>query len=71
MRLSDRPNIRVDNGNIADTGVITGVKSLRYLGAEAAGVFGPLTVAGEAGRIWLDRTSVPNEHFTGYYAYAS
>ena len=71
VRLSDRPNIRVDNGNIADTGVITGVKSLRYLGAEAAGVFGPLTVAGEAGRIWLDRTSMPNEHFTGYYAYAS
>ena len=71
VRLSDRPNIRVDNGNIADSGVINGVESLRYLGAEAAGVFGPLTVAGEAGRIWLDRPSLPNEHFTGYYAYAS
>ena len=71
VRLSDRPNIRVDNGNIADSGVINGVESLRYLGAEAAGVFGPLTVAGEAGRIWLDRSSLPNEHFTGYYAYAS
>ena len=71
VRFSDRPNIRVDNGNIADSGVITGVESLRYLGAEAAGVFGPLTVAGEAGRIWLDRPSLPNEHFTGYYAYAS
>ena len=34
-------------------------------------MFGPLTVAGEAGRIWLDRPSLPNEHFTGYYAYAS
>jgi phosphate-selective porin OprO/OprP len=71
VRLSDRPNIRVDNGNIADSGVITGVESLRYFGAEAAAVFGPLTVAGEAGRIWLDRPSLPNEHFTGYYAYAS
>jgi phosphate-selective porin OprO/OprP len=71
VRLSDRPNVRVDNGNIADSGVITGVESLRYLGAEAAGVFGPLTVAGEAGRIWLERPSLPNEHFTGYYAYAS
>jgi len=71
VRLSDRPNIRVDNGNIADSGVITGVESLRYFGAEAAGVFGPLTVAGEAGRIWLDRPSLSDEHFTGYYAYAS
>ena len=71
VRFSDRPNIRVDNGNIADSGVISGVESLRYLGAEAAGVFGPLTVAGEAGRIWLDRPSLPNEHFTGYYAFAS
>jgi phosphate-selective porin OprO/OprP len=71
VRLSDRPNIRVDNGNIADSGVITGVESLRYLGAEAAGVFGPLTIAGEAGRIWLDRPSLRDEHFTGYYAYAS
>ena len=71
VRLSDRPNIRVDNGNIADTGVITGVRSLRYGGAEAAGVFGPLTVAGEIGRLWLDRTNASNEHFTGYYGYAA
>ena len=49
------PNIRVDNGNIADSGVITGVESLRYAGAEAAAVFGPFTVAGEDGRLWLDR----------------
>ena len=47
VRITDRPNIRVDNGNIADSGVITGVNSLRYVGAEAAGVFGPFTVAGE------------------------
>ena len=71
VRLSDRPNIRVDNGNIADTGVITGVRSLRYGGAEAAGVFGALTVAGEIGRLWLDRTDASNEHFTGYYGYAA
>ena len=72
VRLSDRPNIRIDNGNIADTGVIPFVKSLRYAGAEAAAVFGPLTLAGEAGRIWLDRTSgFANERFTGFYGYAS
>ena len=71
VRLSDRPNIRVDNGNIADSGVITDVKSLQYGGLEAAGVFGPLTVAGEAGRLWLDRTGFDNEHFTGFYGYAA
>jgi phosphate-selective porin OprO/OprP len=71
VRLSDRPNIRIDNGNIADSGVITNTHSLRYAGAEAAGVLGPLTVAGEAGRLWLDRTSARNEHFTGYYGYAA
>ena len=72
VRLSDRPNIRIDNGNIADSGVIPFVKSLHYAGAEAAAVFGPLTVAGEAGRLWLARTSgLPNEHFTGFYGYAA
>ncbi len=40
-------------------------------GVEAAGVFGPLTVAGEAGRLWLDRFDAGNEHFTGYYGYAA
>src|SRR5260221_672073 len=53
VRLTDRPNIRVDNGNIADSGIITNTHSLRYGGVEAAGVLGPLTVAGEAGRLWL------------------
>lgn len=71
VRLSDRPNIRVDNGNIADSGVIAGVKSLRYAGAEAAAVFGPFTVAGEVGRLWLDRPDASNERFNGFYGYAS
>ena len=71
MRLNDRPNIRIDNGNIADTGVITNVSSMHYVGAEAAGVFGPLTVAGEAGKLWLDRFNVVNNSFTGYYGYAA
>jgi phosphate-selective porin OprO and OprP len=71
VRLSDRPNIRIDNGNIADSGVITNTRSLRYGGVEAAGVLGPITVAGEAGRLWLDRFGADNEHFTGYYGYAT
>jgi phosphate-selective porin OprO/OprP len=71
IRLTDRPNIRIDGGNVADSGVITNVRSLRYGGIEAAGVFGPLTVAGEAGRLWLDRFAADNAHFSGYYGYAA
>ena len=71
VRLSDRPNVRVDNGSIADSGVITGVHSLKYAGAEATAVFGPLTLAGEAGRLWFDRPSFGNTHFTGFYGYAA
>jgi phosphate-selective porin OprO/OprP len=71
VRLNDRPNIRIDGGNIADSGVITNTRSLRYAGIEAAGVFGPLTVAGEAGRLWLDRFDTVNKSFTGYYGYAA
>lgn len=71
VRLSERPNIRIDNGNIADSGVITGVKTLRYAGAEAAAVFGPLTLVGEGGRLWARRPGLGDRHFTGYYAYAT
>lgn len=71
VRLSDRPNVRVDNGNIADSGVIPGVESLRYAGAEAATVFGPLTAAGEVGRLWLRRPGLSNKAFTGFYGYAA
>lgn len=71
VRLSDRPNIRIDGGNIADSGVITNVRTLRYGGVEAAGVFGPLTVAGEAGRLWVNRFGAANDHFSGYYGYAA
>jgi len=71
VRLNDRPNVRIDGGNIADSGVITNTRSLRYGGVEAAGVFGPLTVAGEAGRLWLDRFDAVNKSFTGYYGYAA
>lgn len=71
VRLNDRPDIRIDGGNIADTGVITNAHSLRYAGAEAAGVFGALTVAGEAGRLWLDRSAADTARFSGYYGYAA
>ena len=71
IRISDRPNIRIDNGNIADSGVITGVNSLLYAGAEAAGVFGPFTIAGEYGKLWIDRPHLRNATFDGFYIYGS
>jgi phosphate-selective porin OprO/OprP len=71
IRLNDRPNIRIDGGNIADSGVITDAQTLKYGGIEAAGVFGALTVAGEAGRLWLNRYGADNAHFTGYYGYVT
>jgi phosphate-selective porin OprO/OprP len=71
VRLNDRPNVRIDGGNIADSGVITGARTLKYGGVEAAGVFGPLTVAGEAGRLWVNRFAGDNARFSGYYGYAS
>jgi phosphate-selective porin OprO/OprP len=71
VRLSDRPNIRVDNGNIADSGVIAGVESLRYAGAEAAAIFGPVTLAAEYGRLWLDRPGLSDSSFDGFYVYAT
>jgi phosphate-selective porin OprO/OprP len=71
VRLSDRPNIRIDNGNIADSGVITGVDSVRYAGAEAAAVFGPVTLAGEYGRLWVDRPGLADPSFDGFYVYAT
>ena len=71
IRISDRPNIRIDNGNIADSGVITGVNSLLYAGAEAAGVFGPFTIAGEYGKLWIDRPHLRNATFDGVYIYGS
>jgi phosphate-selective porin OprO/OprP len=71
IRLTDRPNIRIDGGNIADSGVITNARSLSYGGIEAAGVFGPLTAAGEAGHLWLDRFNGDNANFSGYYGYAA
>jgi phosphate-selective porin OprO/OprP len=71
LRVADRPNIRVDNGNIADSGTVTGVNSLLYAGAEAGGVFGPITIAGEYGKLWADRSDLRNVHFDGFYVYGS
>jgi phosphate-selective porin OprO/OprP len=71
VRFTDRPNIRVDGGNIADSGIVTGVKSLDYLGGEAVGIFGPVMVSGEYGSAWLRRPASEDVRFDGFYAMGS
>lgn len=72
VRVSERPNIRVDNGNIADSGVITSVDSATYLGAEAAIVRGPFSITSEYGRLHLDRAgTLSNPDFDGFYVAGS
>lgn len=71
-RLSDRPNVRVDNGNIIDTGTIFDATDAKYLGAELAGVYGPVTIASEYGKLWIDRAGVaPTTTLDGFYVYGT
>src|SRR3546814_15213462 len=80
MRISDWSsdvcssdlNVRVDNGNIIDSGVIADADTAFYAGAEAAAVLGPLTVAGEYGRLSIDRLgSAPSADVDGFYVFAT
>ncbi len=72
VRLTERPNVRVDNGNIIDSGVVTGVDSLTFVGVEATGVLGPVSLTGEYGHLHFDRFA-PFKDFgsDGFYVYAS
>jgi phosphate-selective porin OprO/OprP len=72
LRLSDRPNIRVDGGLIADTGVLTSVKDINYWGLEAAGVWGPFAIQSEYGELEANRLgTLANVTFDGGYVYGS
>lgn len=71
VRFTDRPNVRVDGANIADSGIVTGVQALDYVGAEAVGIRGPLLVSGEYGSAWLRRESADDVRFGGYYLMGS
>lgn len=83
IQASDRPNVRVDNGNIADSGLIPDAKSAWYYGFEAAGVYGPFTLAAEYGRLKIKRDKdqfpaqtglIPgagNPSFDGWYVYGT
>jgi len=71
-RLNDRPNVRVDGGSIIDSGTIADATDAHYVGAEAAGIFGPVTIASEYGKLWVERLgNAPTAHFDGYYVYGT
>ena len=55
VRLTDRPNIRVDNGNIADSGVITGVNRCSTPAPRRLACSGRSPSPAKYGRLWLDR----------------
>jgi phosphate-selective porin OprO/OprP len=73
IRLSDRPNVRVDNGNLADTGVIPNVDEVMYLGAEFVGVHKSFSLQGEYNRLHAYRNvaGLPGLDFDGGYVFAS
>lgn len=72
VRLSDRPNVRVDGGNIVDSGVIPNVENLYYLGVEASAVLGPISLHGEYGHLEIDRfKGFRDISADGFYVYGS
>ena len=71
IRLTERPNVRVDNGNIIDSGIVTGVDNLYYAGVEATGVLGPFSLTGEYGHLTADRGDLPDYKADGFYVYGS
>ena len=86
VTLSSPPNSTVDGGNIESvplTGarsaacVDTGVKNAVFLGAEAAGVYGPFSVQGEYSHLHLNRfdtlagVALPDLNFDGFYAFGT
>ena len=81
VTLSDRPNVRVDGGNLEQvaitgtnpaTGAETGVKDATFYGFEGAGVAGPFSVQGEYSHMHLDRFGTASSlDFDGYYVFGS
>jgi phosphate-selective porin OprO/OprP len=79
LTIGDRPNTRVDGGNIISVAIPagtvaapTGPRNARYFGAEAAAVFGPFSVQGEYGNLNLDRLGVLDDlGFDGLYVFGS
>ena len=72
VRLSDRPNIRIDGGNIADSGRDHLFTRCDMVGRSRRLACSAATNHRRRGRrLWLDRFGGDNQHFTGYYGYAA
>jgi len=75
LKLSDRPELRIDPTEIINTGSITGVSAAQVYSAEAAAAYGPLFFQGEY--FWYNVArnnvvpSLPSLQFQGGYAQAS
>ncbi|WP_413083991.1 porin [Thermaurantiacus sp.] len=54
-RAGDRPNIRIDNTRMVDTGTIPDVDEAHGLNFEAVASTGPLSLQGEHHKVWVDR----------------
>jgi Phosphate-selective porin len=81
VSLGDRPGSRVDGGQLVNasitgtnppTGIQTGAKTAKYLGAETALVRGPFSLQGEYGKLWVDRFGgLSTVSFDGFYVFGS
>jgi phosphate-selective porin OprO and OprP len=74
LKLSDRPELRIDPAEIIDTGSMVGVSGAQVYSAEAAATYGPLFFQGEY--FWYDVArnnlpGLPSLKFDGGYAQAS
>lgn len=77
ISFSDRPEVRVDDTRLLDTGLIPRVDDYWHVGVEAAVVYGPWSLQGEYGYTGLNRKNGPTEAafqdlaFDGYYVQGS
>jgi phosphate-selective porin OprO/OprP len=74
LKLSDRPELRIDPTDIIDTGSITGVSGAQVYSAEAAATYGPFFFQGEYFWYNVARNNLPglpSVKFNGGYAEAS
>lgn len=66
VRLRERPELRVDGTRLVDTGALNATGVTAY-GAELGAFYRNLQVSAEAFRVDVDRPSVANPRFDGWY----
>jgi phosphate-selective porin OprO/OprP len=71
VRYRVRPESRVTEETLADTGDITDVDSSAQFGLEAAYAKGPLSIQGEYLNTMVARTNASDLNFDGWYVYGS